>query len=123
MGWRPIVADEAGAFALDFAIEDPKTGLYGIGIECDAARHALLETARAREMWRPAVLRRSVPKVHRVSSYAWYHTPVEEKARLRAAISSTAWRGGMSGLRRLRKQHFVAASARHESIEPHLVEK
>ncbi|RWB93114.1 MAG: DUF4011 domain-containing protein [Mesorhizobium sp.] len=93
LGWQPVVANEAGAFGLDFAIEDPRTGLYGIGLECDAPRHALLETARAREMWRPAVLRRSVPKVYRVSSYGWYHTPTEEKARLSAAINRALQHG------------------------------
>jgi primosomal replication protein N'' len=86
LGWRPHPLNGAGAFGLDFAIEDRRTGLYGIGIECDAPRHALLEKARAREMWRPDILRRSIPVVHRVSSHGWYHAPTQEKARLRDAI-------------------------------------
>jgi primosomal replication protein N'' len=75
-----------GAFGLDFAITDPRTGLYGIGIECDAPLHPLLRRARAREMWRPSVLRRAVPVLHRVSSHGWYHDRAREQQRLRAAI-------------------------------------
>jgi len=87
LGWAVQSATDTGAFTLDFAIEDPRTGLYGIGIECDAPRHALLAEARAREMWRPSVLRRSIPVVHRVSSHGWFHRPEAEKTRLRAAIA------------------------------------
>jgi hypothetical protein len=85
-GWAPAPADDGGAFGLDFAIENPRTGLYAIGIECDAPRHRILDTARAREVWRPGVLRRSVPHVHRVASYAWMHTGDAERARLKAAV-------------------------------------
>jgi len=87
LGWRGQPARDTGAFSLDFAIEDPRTGLYGIGIECDPPRHALLSEARAREMWRPSVLGRSIPVVHRVSSHGWFHRPEAEKTRLRAAIA------------------------------------
>lgn len=86
MGWTPTRVDDEGAFGLDFAIEDPRTGLYGIGIECDAPRHALLATARAREMWRPQVLQRSIPLIHRVSSLGWFNNPEYERGRLRAAV-------------------------------------
>ena len=86
LGWEPYHAHEDGAFGLDFAIEDPRTGLYGIGIECDAPRHPLLANARAREMWRPSVLRRSIPAIHRVSSHRWYHEPALERARLQNAV-------------------------------------
>ena len=84
--WIPVQAQDGGAFGLDFAIEDPRTGLYGIGIECDAPRHRILETARAREVWRPQVLRKAVPHVHRVSSYGWIHAGNEERTRLKAAV-------------------------------------
>lgn len=87
MGWEPSPVSDDGAFGLDFAIEDPRTGLYGIGIECDAPRHGLLTTARAREIWRPAVLRRSIPVIHRVSSHRWFHEPAFEQERLRTAIT------------------------------------
>ena len=88
LGWQPASVGDDGAFGLDFAIEDPRTGLYGIGIECDAPRHPLLDRARAREMWRPDVLRRSIPRIHRVSSHRWFHEPEQERERLRAAIVS-----------------------------------
>lgn len=88
IGWRAVKSPDDDAFRLDFAIEDPKTGLFAVGIECDAPRHELLASARAREVWRPNVLRRAVPKIHRVSSHAWYHTPEEERDRLRVAIAS-----------------------------------
>ncbi len=87
-GWQLVKASDDDAFGLDFAIEDPKTGLFAIGIECDAPRHELLASARAREVWRPSVLKRAVPKIHRVSSHAWYHSPEEERRRLSDAISS-----------------------------------
>ncbi|KVN34418.1 AAA domain-containing protein [Burkholderia ubonensis] len=86
LGFSPVPAQEGDAFGLDFAIADPETGLYAIGIECDAPRHPLLEHARAREIWRPSVLGRAISKLHRVSSQAWYHEPETEKARLKAAV-------------------------------------
>lgn len=89
LGWAVTSSVKDDAFGLDFAIEDPATGLFAIGIECDAPRHDLLATARAREVWRPSVLRKAVHKIHRVSSHAWYHTPEQERERLRAAIEST----------------------------------
>jgi hypothetical protein len=95
-GWEPAPADDGGAFGLDFAIENPRTGLYAIGIECDAPRHRILETARAREVWRPSVLRHAVPHVHRVSSYAWMHTGDAERARLKAAVDQALSANGRS---------------------------
>jgi primosomal replication protein N'' len=86
--WQPISNNDGGAFGLDFAIENPRTGLYAIGIECDAPRHRILETARAREIWRPRVLKHAVPRVHRVSSYGWLHAGEAERARLSTAVES-----------------------------------
>lgn len=80
------VSAEEDAFGLDFAIEHPTTGLFAIGIECDAPRHQLLAHARARDVWRTKVLRRAIPVIHRVSSVAWYHDGVREKSRLRDAV-------------------------------------
>ena len=88
LGWRLANANEGDAFSLDYAIEDPTNGLYAIGIECDAPRHALLNRARAREIWRPSVLSRAIPTIHRVSSLGWYHAPEIERERLKMAISS-----------------------------------
>lgn len=86
LGYSPVPASDGDAFGIDLAVEDPRTGLFGIGIECDSPRHELLERARAREIWRPAVLRRAIPVIHRVSPHAWYHRPDEERGRLNTAL-------------------------------------
>ena len=95
LGHDPVPSDEGDAFGLDFAVKDDRTGLFGIGVECDAPRHELLRHARAREIWRPAVLARAIPMVHRVASHGWYHRPEQERMRLRAAIQ-TALSGGLT---------------------------
>jgi hypothetical protein len=87
-GWTPAKARDGGAFSLDFAITDPRTGLYAVGVECDAPRHRLLEKARAREVWRPNVLGKAVPHIHRVSSYAWTHSGEAERQRLKEAVEN-----------------------------------
>ena len=79
--------DEGDTFSLDFAIEDPATGLYAIGIECDGPRHPLLRHARAREIWRRRVLARSIPHVHRVSSQGWLRDGDAERRALERAIA------------------------------------
>jgi hypothetical protein len=81
-GFEPVPASDQDAFTLDFAIEDPRTGLFGVGIECDPPRHSLLLTARARELWRPRVLKLAIPRVHRVWSRAWYHDRSNEQRKL-----------------------------------------
>lgn len=91
-GFDPVRPPQRDAFVLDFAVVDPGTGRYGIGIECDSPRHALLKRARDREVWRPRVLRGQVPFVHRVSSQNWYQNPDEEKAKLRAALRASLGR-------------------------------
>ena len=91
-GFDPVPGRGMDAFALDFAIEDPRTGLFGVGIECDPPNHPLLDAARARELWRPRVLKSAVPHVHRVWSRAWYHDRSTEQAHLLKAID-TALKG------------------------------
>jgi hypothetical protein len=87
LGYQPVLqSHEGNVFSIDFAIEDPRTGLFGIGIECEAPQHPLLGRARAREVWRSIMLKRTLPAVHRVSSYDWYHRPQHERARLQSAI-------------------------------------
>ncbi len=88
LGVEATPSSSVDAFRLDFAVKDPRTGLYGLGIECDAPRHRLLARARAREIWRPNVLRREIPILHRVTSRNWYATPTEERDRLRAAVAA-----------------------------------
>jgi hypothetical protein len=89
-GHQPVEGTEVDAFALDLALVDARTGLFGLGIECDPPQHELLVAARARELWRPRVLRRSVPRVHRVWSRAWYHDRETEQRRLLEAVIGTA---------------------------------
>lgn len=86
LGHQVRATEDADAFGLDYAIEHPETGLFAIGIECDAPRHPLLQHARAREVWRPQVLQRSLPVLHRVSCHGWYHDGEQERNRLLSAI-------------------------------------
>lgn len=86
LGYQVKVSEDADAFGLDYAIEHPQTGLFAIGIECDSPQHPLLEHARAREVWRPQVLERSLPVLHRVSCHGWYHEGEQERLRLLNAI-------------------------------------
>jgi len=95
LGHDPVPSDDGDAFGLDFALRDDRTGLFGIGIECDAPRHELLRHARSREIWRPGVLARAIPIVYRVASHGWYHRPEQERMRLRAVIQS-ALSGGLT---------------------------
>ncbi|QIF02434.1 AAA domain-containing protein [Roseimicrobium sp. ORNL1] len=85
LGHEPVSA-QGDAFGLDYAITHPTTGLFGLGIECDSHCHPTLASARAREIWRPAVLGSSIPFIHRVSSRRWYHHRADEQQRLRAAM-------------------------------------
>lgn len=86
LGLNPSAIKENDAFGLDFVIEDTEKKRFGIGIECDTHCHPILETARAREVWRPKVLRMEIPHVHRVTSYAWYHRRKEERDRLKQVL-------------------------------------
>ncbi len=87
LGHAPTPISEPGPFGLDFALIDPRSGLYGFGIECDPPAEPLLRHARAREMWRPTVLTRSVPRIHRVSSQGWYQDGPRERRRLADALA------------------------------------
>lgn len=86
LGYEVNASEHTDAFGLDYAIEHPQTGLFAIGIECDSPRHPLLEHARAREVWRPQVLERSLPVLHRVSCHGWYHDGEQERVRLLNAV-------------------------------------
>jgi primosomal replication protein N'' len=87
-GWTAADLRDGSPFGADIGIKDPSTGLYAIAIECDSPRDKLLARARAREIWRPSVLRKSIPQIHRVSSHRWYHDPHDERERLRVAIET-----------------------------------
>lgn len=86
LGYEVKTSEDMDAFGLDYAIEHPQTGLFAIGIECDSPRHPLLGHARAREVWRPQVLARSLPVLHRVSCHGWYHDGEQERAVLLDAV-------------------------------------
>lgn len=86
-GWNWVRASDGDVFGIDFAIEDPGSGLFAIGIECDAPRQALLARARAREIWRPSVLRKQIRAVHRVSTRDWYENCQLEGEKLREAVA------------------------------------
>jgi primosomal replication protein N'' len=88
LGWTPMPANDGSAFGIDFAVRHPKKGIYGIGIECDAHRHALLDRARAREIWRRNVMAKAIPVLHRVSMRGWYQDRTAEQVRLRTAIEA-----------------------------------
>lgn len=85
-GWTVADARREGAFYFDALVEDVDSGRYAIGIECDMPHHPLLERARARELWRPSVIERTVPCRHRISLWGWYHDVHEERRRLSEAI-------------------------------------
>jgi primosomal replication protein N'' len=87
IGVTPEPANDGTAFGIDFAIRDPKRGNYGIGIECDGPRHAILMRARAHEIWRRSEMQKSIPVIHRVSMRGWYHERNAEQLRLRSAIA------------------------------------
>ena len=74
------------SFQLDLAIEDPNTGLFALGIECDSPQHQLLKPATAREIWRPSVLKQSINSIHRVNSRDWYHNRQAEQEGLLNAV-------------------------------------
>ncbi|MBX9688591.1 MAG: hypothetical protein K2X27_17915, partial [Candidatus Obscuribacterales bacterium] len=78
--------DHGDAFNIDIAIENPKTGLFAIGIECDAPCNHLLSTAKHREIWRRSVLSKSIARIHRITSREWYQKKDREKELLREAI-------------------------------------
>ena len=88
LGYRPISVIEGDAFGLDLAIENPATGLFALAIECDAPYHKLLQKAEAREIWRPSVLQRSIPVIHRITSVAWYQNRNQEQRLLKETIET-----------------------------------
>ena len=86
LGHEPVYTGRDPALGIDFALIHPRTGLFGLGIECEAPRHHLLANARAREIWRPSVLRNAYNAVHRVSAHGWYHHRERERSLLKEAI-------------------------------------
>ena len=86
LGYAVERAPAQDAFGFDLAIRDPATGLFALGIECDAPRHHDLKQARDREIWRPAVLKRCMPYTHRIWSRLWLCDASSEKSHLQRAL-------------------------------------
>ncbi len=91
LGYEAITRknDSKDAFDIDITVEDPESGLFAIGIECDAPDHHLLARAKDREIWRPSVLTKSLNRVYRISSRDWYQRKAREKELLRDAIKES----------------------------------
>lgn len=86
LGYTPTRGHNEDAFSVDLTIVDPRTGLYGLGIECDAPINSLLHNARARDIWRPKVLEKSIPVIHRINCYNWYKDNTSEKQKLKEIV-------------------------------------
>jgi len=67
---------------IDFAVIDPQTGLFGVGIECDPPSHKLLASARAREIWRTELIGSKYPVFIRVSGGDWLQDHETEQLRI-----------------------------------------
>lgn len=74
-------------YRIDLAVVDPENpGRYLLGIECDGANYHRAKTARDRDRLREIVLMDLGWRLHRVWSTDWWEKPVEELARIEAAI-------------------------------------
>ncbi|WP_440120851.1 protein kinase domain-containing protein [Tenacibaculum sp. Ill] len=88
LGYETVENNDNNVFYLDLAIEDKKTGRFVIGVECDVPHNPLLKNARHREIWRPLILKKSIPHIHRTTSYKWLQDTENEKLRLKHAIEN-----------------------------------
>ena len=86
LGYETVEDNENSVFYMDLAIKDKQQGHFILGIECDAPYDNLLKQARYRELWRPKVLKRSIPHIHRTTSYQWLENIHEEQLKLKNAI-------------------------------------
>jgi hypothetical protein len=92
-GHKTVLLPSEDAFSVDVAVVHPKTKLYSLGVELDGPRHHVLNSARARDLWRPKVLERSGMQVHRVYSAAWASNTAHERQRLLEAAKKAEERG------------------------------
>ena len=88
LGYFPQRGSSDDAFNVDLALVDPRTGQYGLGIECDAPVNTLLHNTRTRDIWRPKILERSIPVLHRINCYDWYQDKENEKMKLVEIITT-----------------------------------
>lgn len=88
LGYDTVENSDYNVFYVDLAIQDKESGRFVIGIECDAPNNELLRNARYRELWRPQVLKKSIPAIHRTTSYRWLQDTEGEKKKLKEAIDN-----------------------------------
>ncbi len=88
LGYDTVENSDYNVFYVDLAIQDKESGRFVIGIECDPPNNELLRNARYRELWRPQVLKKSIPVIHRTTSYRWLQETEGEKNRLKEAIEN-----------------------------------
>jgi very-short-patch-repair endonuclease len=76
-------------YRIDLGIVDQeREGRYVLGIECDGANYHRSKTARDRDKLRENILIGLGWTIHRVWSTDWWERPVEELARIEAAIEA-----------------------------------
>ena len=88
LGYQICQPEADPVLGIDFAIIDPHTGLFGVGIECELPTHKLLSTARAREIWRPSVIAATYRAFVRVSASEWFQDRAAEELRILREIRS-----------------------------------
>ncbi|MBI1325738.1 DUF4011 domain-containing protein [bacterium] len=93
LGFTLIRLEPDPVLGIDFAILNPRTGLFGVGIECSPPNHRLLTTARMREIWRPSLIGSNYQKFVRISGGEWFRNRESEQMRLAAEIRSVIGEG------------------------------
>jgi len=88
LGYDTVENSDYNVFYVDLAIQNKENGKFVIGIECDVPNNELLKNARYRELWRPQVLKKSIPIIHRTTSYRWFLDTEGEQKRLKEAIEN-----------------------------------
>ncbi|NVK53823.1 MAG: DUF4011 domain-containing protein [Flavobacteriaceae bacterium] len=84
LGYEVVENNDYNVFYLDLAIEN--NGRFVLGIECDTPNNVLLKNARYRELWRLQVLKKTIPTIHRTTSYRWLKDTEAEQNRLKEVI-------------------------------------
>jgi len=88
LGYQICRPETDPVLGVDFAILDPHSGLFAVGIECVLPPHQLLATARAREIWRPSVIGATYRAFVRVSARDWLQDRTSEQQRILKEVRS-----------------------------------
>lgn len=94
-GYETVLMPAQDAFSVDVAVIDQHTGLYSLGVELDGPRHHVLNSAKARDIWRPKLLERTGMQVYRVYSAAWANDQARERERLLSAARKSVERANV----------------------------